>query len=129
MGPLLPIYNISTMEAQKEKKIKKAPHARTQDKRFKAMDYDPKFAAPSKNIGKVKIDKRFSKMMDDPQFKISTAVDKYGRQTVPHQQEAEHLNDYYYMEQEAGEAIKPNERQGISEWMENYDEVSSNEIE
>lgn len=60
------------------------------------MEYDPKFIAPSKNIGKVKIDKRFAKMMSDPEFKISSTVDKYGRAADPDNDQREHLKDYYY---------------------------------
>lgn len=60
------------------------------------MQYDPKFIAPSKNIGKVKIDKRFTKMMNNPEFKISSTVDKYGRTGTAADDQNEHLKDYYY---------------------------------
>lgn len=34
---------------------------------------------PSSKITKVKIDKRFSKMLKDPSFQSNSAVDRYGR--------------------------------------------------
>lgn len=78
------------MEAQKHKKIKKqtqktqsSNNPNKHDQRFKAMSYDPKFVAPNAKMLKVKIDKRFSKMMTNPEFKVSSAVDKYGREANP----------------------------------------------
>lgn len=47
--------------------------------RFAKAQYDPKFMAPSAKITKVKIDKRFSKMMNDPSFKNTSSIDRYGR--------------------------------------------------
>jgi hypothetical protein len=41
------------------------------DDRFAKAAYDPKFLTPSSKVTKVKIDKRFSKMMNDPSFKTN----------------------------------------------------------
>jgi hypothetical protein len=54
--------------------------------------------APSSKITKVKIDKRFSKMMKDPSFKSQSSIDRYGRSTDPTEMNKE-LNNYYYMDE------------------------------
>lgn len=49
------------------------------DPRFARASYDPKFMAPSSKLTKVKIDKRFNKMLKDPEFNATTEIDRYGR--------------------------------------------------
>jgi hypothetical protein len=44
--------------------------------------YDPKFATPKANLGKVKIDKRFADRMQSQNFKFGTHIDKYGRKNT-----------------------------------------------
>lgn len=53
--------------------------------------------APSQKITKVKIDKRFNKMMNDPAFQNQSTIDRYGRKINPKDVNNE-LKEYYYME-------------------------------
>lgn len=95
----------------KTKKIKKVPEHESHevpshgknlnkpaksDDRFLKAAYDPKFLAPSSKITKVKIDKRFTKMMSDPSFKSSSTIDRYGRKVNTDEANNE-LKQYYYM--------------------------------
>jgi hypothetical protein len=54
---------------------------------------------PSSKVTKVKIDKRFSKMMNDPAFKSTSTIDRYGRK-INKEDENNELQQYYYMEDE-----------------------------
>lgn len=58
--------------------------------------------APSQKIIKVKIDKRFNKMMNDPAFQNQSTIDRYGRRVNPKDVNNE-LKEYYYMEDEKPE--------------------------
>ena len=69
------------MSTKKHKKITKEKQKpeKKKDERFGSASYDPKFAPVHENISKVKIDRRFKKMLTDPKFKISSSTDKYGK--------------------------------------------------
>ncbi|KAI1498695.1 hypothetical protein F5X99DRAFT_315283 [Biscogniauxia marginata] len=53
--------------------------AATGDSRFANFESDPRFRLPSKHRSKTKVDKRFSRMLQDDDFIASAKVDKYGR--------------------------------------------------
>lgn len=55
--------------------------------------------APSSKLTKVKIDKRFNKMLTDSSFNTTSKIDRYGRQINPDKVNSE-LKEYYYMEEE-----------------------------
>lgn len=69
----------------------------TNDSRFKAVHFDPRFASAPKQTRKFKIDDRFGKVLSDSRFKTVGKVDKYGRKVeVPkHNKEME---NFYYLE-------------------------------
>ncbi len=54
---------------------------------------------PSSKVTKVKIDKRFSKMLNDPSFKTNAVIDRYGRK-INKNTENNELKEYYYMDDE-----------------------------
>lgn len=82
--------------------VKSNKSAAKEDSRFAKASYDPKFMAPSQKITKVKIDKRFNKMMNDPAFQNQSTIDRYGRKINPKDVNNE-LKEYYYMEDEKPE--------------------------
>ncbi|KAF2230104.1 hypothetical protein EV356DRAFT_454548, partial [Viridothelium virens] len=49
------------------------------DPRFSNIHTDPRFRLPSKKHAKVKLDKRFARMLEDDDFSKKASVDKYGR--------------------------------------------------
>ncbi|OAL45301.1 hypothetical protein IQ07DRAFT_576782 [Pyrenochaeta sp. DS3sAY3a] len=49
------------------------------DSRFANFETDPKFRLPSKKHTKTKLDPRFSRLRNDPDFYNKATVDKYGR--------------------------------------------------
>ncbi|WEW57766.1 pre-rRNA-processing protein esf1 [Emydomyces testavorans] len=49
------------------------------DPRFANIQSDPRYRLPSKKHTRVKIDKRFSRMLHDRDFSKNAAVDRYGR--------------------------------------------------
>lgn len=49
------------------------------DPRFAAFATDPRFRLPSKKHTRTKIDKRFSRMLEDDDFSNTATVDRYGR--------------------------------------------------
>lgn len=53
--------------------------------------------APSSKVTKVKIDKRFSKMLNDASFNTGSSIDRYGRKVKEGTANNE-LKEYYYME-------------------------------
>ncbi|KAI1874859.1 uncharacterized protein JN550_002288 [Neoarthrinium moseri] len=53
--------------------------AQTGDSRFANFQSDPRFRLPSKKSTKTKIDKRFSRVLNDEDFTKTTKVDRYGR--------------------------------------------------
>ena len=89
--------------------------------------------APSSKVTKVQIDKRFSKMLKDSSFNATSSIDRYGRKVDPNNFNNE-LKEYYYMEDEKEESYSivndsqaegdegDDKKEGISEWMQNYDE-------
>jgi uncharacterized membrane protein len=83
---------------------KQNPKNNNIDARFKSAQYDPKFAKPSANIEKVKIDKRFADKLQSDKFKIAGSVDKYGRKQVENSELAG-MSDYYYTQDE-NETVK-----------------------
>jgi hypothetical protein len=52
------------------------------DSRFASIATDPKFLSAPKSVTKVKIDKRFNKMMKDKDFMTSAVKDKLGKFTI-----------------------------------------------
>ena len=101
------------------------------DARFAKAKYDPTFMAPGAKLTKVKIDKRFGKMLKDPSFNATSSIDRYGRKKK--QQDINNdLKEYYYMDEEVqdednmanieeGGSEELGENGGIRSWMENYD--------
>lgn len=63
------------------------------DQRFSAIQRDPRFRLMSKRERKVKIDKRFTKMFTDRNFKLKYTVDKRGRPVDL--TSSDHLQRYY----------------------------------
>ncbi|PHH51208.1 Pre-rRNA-processing protein ESF1 [Ceratocystis fimbriata CBS 114723] len=53
--------------------------AHIQDPRFASFETDPRFRLPSKKNAKTKLDKRFSRMLEDDEFMTTAKVDRYGR--------------------------------------------------
>jgi NUC153 domain len=49
------------------------------DPRFAALGTDPRFRLPSKKNTRVKLDKRFSRLLKDKDFTQQASVDRYGR--------------------------------------------------
>lgn len=82
----------------------------TSDDRFKAVHFDPRFAAVSKKDKKFKIDSRFSKVLSDPKFKVVAQVDKYGRKIDAPKGNKE-MEDFYYVEDGEGEDNGQQEQQ------------------
>ncbi|KAL5349097.1 pre-rRNA-processing protein esf1 [Pseudogymnoascus australis] len=56
-----------------------APSDTITDPRFAAFATDPRFRLPSKKHTRTKIDKRFSRMLEDDDFSNTATVDRYGR--------------------------------------------------
>jgi hypothetical protein len=76
----------------------KTQHPPQTDKRFQSAQYDPKFRAPSIQVSKVKIDKRFADRLKEDKFQLVGHVDKYGRETKEKDQLG-NMADYYYEEE------------------------------
>lgn len=49
------------------------------DPRFSQFTTDPRFRLPSKKHARTKVDKRFSRMLEDDDFSNTASVDRYGR--------------------------------------------------
>ncbi|KAG0646205.1 Pre-rRNA-processing esf1 [Hyphodiscus hymeniophilus] len=64
-----------------KQKVPKGASASTEinDPRFSNFSTDPRFRLPSKKSSRTKIDKRFSRMLQDEDFTNSAKVDRYGR--------------------------------------------------
>ncbi|EPE28414.1 hypothetical protein GLAREA_09534 [Glarea lozoyensis ATCC 20868] len=56
-----------------------APSTSIDDARFSNFSTDPRFRLPSKKHTRTKIDKRFSRMLQDEDFSNTAKVDRYGR--------------------------------------------------
>jgi hypothetical protein len=69
----------------------------TNDSRFKAVHFDPRFASAPKQTRKFKIDPRFGQVLSDSRFKTVSKVDKYGRKVdVP--KTNKEMENFYYLE-------------------------------
>ncbi|KZZ95477.1 nuc153 [Moelleriella libera RCEF 2490] len=53
--------------------------AKARDGRFANFETDPRFRLPSRKHTKVKLDKRFAKLLTDEDFTTTAKVDRYGR--------------------------------------------------
>ncbi|EPE06753.1 pre-rrna-processing protein esf1 [Ophiostoma piceae UAMH 11346] len=62
-----------------EKKSKASAAGQINDARFAKFESDPRFRLPSKKATKAKLDKRFSRVLNDKDFTATTQVDRYGR--------------------------------------------------
>ncbi|KAL8294639.1 hypothetical protein RB597_007745 [Gaeumannomyces tritici] len=49
------------------------------DPRFASFESDPRFKLQSRRSAKTKLDKRFSRMLKDDEFTVTSKVDRYGR--------------------------------------------------
>ncbi|KAK0641362.1 hypothetical protein B0T16DRAFT_214007 [Cercophora newfieldiana] len=49
------------------------------DPRFASFETNPRYQLPSKKATKTKLDKRFSRVLSDPEFTATAKVDRYGR--------------------------------------------------
>ncbi|KAF6833849.1 pre-rRNA processing protein [Colletotrichum plurivorum] len=58
---------------------KSGKNGKIADSRFSNFETDPRFRLPSKKQTKTKLDKRFSRMLNDDDFTASAKVDRYGR--------------------------------------------------
>lgn len=67
------------------------------DARFANFQSDPRFRLPSKKATKTKIDKRFSRMLEDADFTKSAKVDRYGRKLAT-ESKAKALRNLYEAE-------------------------------
>ncbi|KAF1841222.1 uncharacterized protein K460DRAFT_295523 [Cucurbitaria berberidis CBS 394.84] len=70
----MPLPKRQTIPAKAEK-----ASAPPSDSRFANFETDPKFRLPSKKHTKTKLDTRFSRLRNDPDFYNKATVDKYGR--------------------------------------------------
>ena len=67
------------MPKSKPSKRDGAPARRIEDPRFANFETDPRYQLPSKKKTKTKLDKRFSRVLTDPEFVATAKVDRYGR--------------------------------------------------
>ena len=56
-----------------------APSEQITDSRFSSFETDPRYQLPSKRNTKTKLDKRFSRVLNDDEFLSTAKVDRYGR--------------------------------------------------
>ncbi|KAF2010077.1 hypothetical protein BU24DRAFT_400747 [Aaosphaeria arxii CBS 175.79] len=73
--------------------------ARKKDTRFSNFQTDAKFRLPSKKNTKTKLDSRFSRLLDDPEFYNKASVDRYGRK-VGKDAGKKKLEKFYRQDQE-----------------------------
>ena len=69
------------------------------DVRFIHITKDPRFQPISKKETKLKIDRRFASMFNDPKFKLKYIVDKRGRSPIREQTIRHDRNKFYHLEQ------------------------------
>lgn len=67
------------MPRQKTPKGARPAQEAITDPRFSSFTTDPRFRLPSKKNARTKIDKRFSRMLEDDDFANTAKVDRYGR--------------------------------------------------
>jgi hypothetical protein len=63
----------------RDEKSSNAPTPTITDPRFANIQSDPRFQLPSKRHTQVKVDKRFSRILEDEDFTRKAKVDRYGR--------------------------------------------------
>ena len=63
------------------------------------LQKDPRFRPISKKDKKLKIDRRFASMFNDPKFKLKYIVDKRGRPLIREQTIRHDMNKFYHLEQ------------------------------
>ena len=69
------------------------------DVRFIHITKDPHFRSISKKEKKLKIDRRFASMFNDPKLKLKYTVDKRGRSLIREQTIRHDRNKFYHLEQ------------------------------
>ena len=69
------------------------------DVRFIHITEDPHFRSISKKEKKLKIDRRFASMFNDPKLKLKYTVDKRGRSPIREQTIRHDRNKFNYLEQ------------------------------
>jgi hypothetical protein len=69
------------------------------DPRFASLGTDPRFRLPSKKNSRVKLDKRFSRLLTDEDFAQQASVDRYGRK-IPKGQGRKKLERLYQLPSE-----------------------------
>lgn len=67
------------MSGKQPGKRRRHPTAKITDARFANFQCDPRFRLPTKRSTKTKIDKRFTRMLNDEDFTGTTSVDRLGR--------------------------------------------------
>lgn len=67
------------MPKPKPSKRESAPSKPITDSRFASFETDPRYKLPSKKATKTKLDKRFSRVLNDDEFLSTAKVDRYGR--------------------------------------------------
>lgn len=103
----IPYLHITTTMPPKQKTTKGATAASgagkaIADPRFSNISSDPRYRLPSKKQTHVKLDKRFSHMMNDEDFTSTATVDRYGRK-VPKSQGRKKLERLYEVADEDDE--------------------------
>jgi len=74
------------------------------DARFVHITKDPRFRPASKSERKLKIDRRFASMFNDPKFKLKYTVDKRGRPLVQEHTTRDDMNKFYHLEEDEDES-------------------------
>ena len=69
------------------------------DVRFIHITKNPRFRPISKKDKKLKIDRRFASMFNDPKLKLKYTVDKRGRSLIREQTIRHDRNQFYHLEQ------------------------------
>ncbi|KAF1993313.1 hypothetical protein P154DRAFT_527856 [Amniculicola lignicola CBS 123094] len=72
------------------------------DSRFANFQTDPKFQLPSKKHTKTKLDSRFSRLLNDPDFYNKATVDKYGRK-IDKDAGKKELQRFYHQDEDEDE--------------------------
>ncbi|KAJ5160698.1 uncharacterized protein N7482_007702 [Penicillium canariense] len=96
------------MAGQEKKKSKKAGSAKREagsvitDPRFANIQSDPRYRLPSKRQTHVKLDQRFTRMLDDKDFSRNAAVDRYGRKLAKDDTKKQ-LKKFYRLDEDEDE--------------------------
>ncbi|XP_055715891.1 ESF1 homolog [Phlebotomus papatasi] len=83
------------------------------DPRFSHLVNDPRFQNISESKRKVKIDRRFQSMFNDPKFSLKYTVDKYGRPVE--QGQSDELKKYYALSSKGEESEGEEEAEAVEE--------------